>query len=120
MSKKEKKQKKKFQLDYVSSLFLSSFLFAIAYDCFKNNKGQGFNTNVIFGIVLILACIFIMFRAMKDVVKKRREMLIAEAERREKEAAEAELNASLEDAPSESEEDDEAEAIEESDSSGEK
>lgn len=101
MSKKEKKQKKKFQLDYVSSLVLASFLFAIAYDCFKNNKGQGLTSNLIIGILLVLVSLFIMFRAIKDLIKKRREMLLAEVERREKEAAEAELNGSEDEAAEE-------------------
>ena len=99
MSKREKKQKKKFQLDYISSIFLASFLFAIAYDCFKNNKGQGyFTANMIIGIILLLLSVLVVYRAIKDLIKKRREMILAEIERREKEAAEAKSEGDSDDA----------------------
>jgi flagellar biosynthesis/type III secretory pathway M-ring protein FliF/YscJ len=93
MANKEKKPKKKFQLDYMTSLILASFLLAIAYDCFQQNKGQGFGTaNSIIALILVLISVFIMFKAIKKVAIARRDQLIAQYEQQQKAAEEAEYD----------------------------
>ncbi len=103
MSKKDKKQKKQrtqYKLDYISSIFLCSFLFAIAYDLLQKNKGHGyFTTNMIFGVLLLVICCIIMYRAIKEMVLKRKAQLYAELERREREAEQAENLKNSDDVP---------------------
>lgn len=94
MAKKDKKQKKKFELDYLSSLVLASFLLAIAYDCFQKDNGQRLTTaNIIFGLIAAFLSLFIIFRAIKKIIVARKAQLLAEYERRQKELEDAESEA---------------------------
>ena len=93
------KKKKKFKLDYISSLMLSSFLLAIAYENFQSAKGKGFSASLVVAIIAAVLVAVIMTYATKDAIKRRREMLMAQYEAQQ--AAEETENSGDEDAEGE-------------------